>query len=157
MQRRLRNAFLLMLMIAAWAVPATRSVYAIRDAKIYPVSGPMIPRGTVVIRNGLIEAVGANVAIPPEATVIDGTGLTVYPGLIDSFSDTGIPVAGAAAAAAPAGGGRGQRGNNAPQPPQQPQPPLQQQQQAQQPAPQNTHEAIYQTALGLNAQHLLAD
>jgi imidazolonepropionase-like amidohydrolase len=51
----------------------------------------MIARGTIVIRNGLIEAVGANVQIPPEATIIDGTGLTVYPGLIDSFSDTGLP------------------------------------------------------------------
>jgi imidazolonepropionase-like amidohydrolase len=149
MQRRLRNGFFLMLMMAAWAVPATRSIYAIKDAKIYPVSGPMIPRGTIVIRNGLIEAVGANVAIPPEATVIDGTGLTVYPGLIDSFSDTGIPVAAAQAPAA--GGQRGQRGA-APQQPQQPQP-----QQQQQPPPQNTHEAIYQTPVGLNAQHLLAD
>jgi imidazolonepropionase-like amidohydrolase len=80
----------LILIMAAWAVPATRSVYAIKDAKIYPVSGPMITRGTVVIRNGLIDAVGANVSIPPEATIIDGMGLTVYPGLIDSFSDAGL-------------------------------------------------------------------
>ena len=70
-----------------------RSVYAIKDATIYPVSGPKIERGTIVIRNGLIEAVGVNVTIPPEATVIDGNGLTVYPGLIDSFSDTGLPPA----------------------------------------------------------------
>src|SRR5438105_3464013 len=73
------------------AAPATRSVYAIRDAKIYTVSGPVVARGTIVIRNGLIEAVGANVQIPPEATVIDGNGLVVYPGLIDSFTDTGLP------------------------------------------------------------------
>ena len=66
-----------------------QSVYAIRDARIYPVSGPMIASGTVVIRDGLIEAVGAGVMIPPEATVIDGADLTVFPGLIDSFGDIG--------------------------------------------------------------------
>src|SRR5262252_4508089 len=91
MQRQLRNTLFLILITAAWAIPATRSVYAIKDAKIYPVSGPMIARGTIIIRNGLIEAVGANVLIPPEATIIDGTGLTVYPGLIDSFTDAGLP------------------------------------------------------------------
>src|SRR5215467_15894786 len=118
-----RNSLFLILIAAAWAVPATRSVYAIKDAKIYPVSGPMIARGTVVIRNGLIDAVGANVSIPPEATIIDGMGLTVYPGLIDSFSDAGLPPA---PAEPPAPTGQpGQRGA-APQQPQQA-------------APQNTH------------------
>src|SRR5215469_12315083 len=109
MQRRLRNTLFLVLITAAWAIPATRSVYAVKDAKIYPVSGPMIVRGTVVIRNGLIDAVGENVSIPPEATIIDGTGLTVYPGLIDSFSDAGVPAA--AETTVPAGQrGGGQRG-----------------------------------------------
>ena len=68
----------------------SRSVYAISNARIYPVSGPMIESGTIVIRNGLIEDVGANITIPVEATVIDGEGLTVFPGLIDSFSDIGL-------------------------------------------------------------------
>ena len=68
----------------------SRSVYAISNARIYPVSGPMIEGGTIVIRNGLIEDVGANITIPAEATVIDGEGLTVFPGLIDSFSDIGL-------------------------------------------------------------------
>src|SRR5215813_7927360 len=108
-KRSARNALFLILIVAAWAVPATRSVYAIKDAKIYPVSGPMIARGTVVIRNGLIDAVGANVSIPPEATIIDATGLTVYPGLIDSFSDAGLPPELVAAPAAGQRGG-GQRG-----------------------------------------------
>ena len=57
----------------------SRSVYAISNARIYPVSGPMIEDGTVVIRDGLIEAVGDNVVIPVEATVIEGDGLTVFP------------------------------------------------------------------------------
>ena len=36
-----------------------------------------------MIRNGVIDAVGADVAVPPDAIVIDGAGMTVYPGLID--------------------------------------------------------------------------
>src|SRR5262245_42448180 len=79
------------------AAQSTKSVYAVKDAKVYTVSGATLARGTVIIRNGLIESVGTGIAIPPEATVIEGNGLIVFPGLIDSFSDTGLP-----AAAAPA-------------------------------------------------------
>ena len=65
--------------------------YAITNARIVTVSGPVIDRGTVVIREGLIAAVGSNVSAPADARVIDGTGLTVYPGLIDSNTSLGIP------------------------------------------------------------------
>lgn len=58
--------------------------FAIRNARIVPVDGPVIENGTVVVAKGLIAAVGTNVEIPPEAWVIDGKGLTVYPGLIDA-------------------------------------------------------------------------
>ena len=68
--------------------------YAITNARIVPVSGATIERGTVVIRDGLIAAVGANVTAPADARVIDGTGLTVYPGLIDSYTNLGLPDAG---------------------------------------------------------------
>src|SRR5438445_13523767 len=61
-------------------------VYAITNARIVPVSGPAIARGTVVVRNGIITAVGAAVAVPADARTIDGTGLTVYPGFIDAYS-----------------------------------------------------------------------
>jgi imidazolonepropionase-like amidohydrolase len=67
--------------------------YAITNARIITVSGPVIERGTVVIRNGLIAAAGADVHAPPDARVIDGTGFTVYPGLIDSYTDLGLPEA----------------------------------------------------------------
>src|SRR4051794_29318306 len=81
------------------AIPST---YAITNARIVPVSGPVIAKGTVVVRDGLIAAVGATVATPADARVIDGTGLTVYPGLIDAYSSVGL-----GGAAAPTGGGRG--------------------------------------------------
>ncbi|HWS54367.1 MAG TPA: hypothetical protein VN228_09580, partial [Pyrinomonadaceae bacterium] len=66
-------------------------VYAITGARVVTLAGPTIERGTVVVRDGLIAAVGANVAAPPDARVIDGAGLTVYPGLIDASTSLGIP------------------------------------------------------------------
>jgi imidazolonepropionase-like amidohydrolase len=77
--------------------------YAITNARIVTVSGPIVERGTVVIRNGLIAAAGANVSAPPDARIIDGTGLTVYPGLIDSYTNLALPAA--APSPSPAGGG----------------------------------------------------
>src|SRR5919107_4105018 len=50
------------------------SAYALTGARIVTVAGPTIERGTVVVRDGLIAAVGANVSAPPDARVIDGTG-----------------------------------------------------------------------------------
>jgi hypothetical protein len=88
----------------AYALAEAPSTVAIHNAKIVTVSGPVIAKGTVIVRNGLIEAVGENVAVPPDAWVVDGEGMTVYPGLIDALSTVGIP--GAAAAS----GGRGGRG-----------------------------------------------
>jgi hypothetical protein len=79
--------------------------YAITNARIVTVSGPTIERGTVVIRNGLIVAVGANVNAPPDARVIDGNGLNVYPGLIDSYTNLALPEA--APSPSPGGGGGG--------------------------------------------------
>ena len=64
--------------------------YAIRGAKIVPVSGAVIDNGNIVMRNGLIEAVGAGAAIPADAIEIDGKGLTVYPGLIDMGNSAAI-------------------------------------------------------------------
>jgi imidazolonepropionase-like amidohydrolase len=78
--------------------------FAIRGAKVVPVSGPPVENGTIVLSRGLITAVGKDIAIPPEAWVINGKGLTVYPGLVDSFTDVGIP---AAPAASGEGGPRG--------------------------------------------------
>lgn len=90
------------------AVRAQRNAietYAITNARIVPVSGAVIERGTVVIRNGLIAAVGAQVAAPADARVIDGTGLTIYPGLIDANTTLGIPQPSASPAAGERRGG----------------------------------------------------
>ncbi len=86
--------------------PETPSVVAIKDAHIVTASGADLPTGTVLLRDGLIQDVGANIAIPANAWVIDGAGLTIYPGFIDGLSTWGIPAAipptaGRAAGAAP--------------------------------------------------------
>ncbi|MEA2163422.1 MAG: hypothetical protein QOK37_1549 [Thermoanaerobaculia bacterium] len=70
--------------------PGKKPTFAIRNATIVPVTSPPIANGTIVFANGVITAVGANVTVPANATVIDGTGLFVYPGLIDSGSHVGL-------------------------------------------------------------------
>lgn len=67
------------------------NTYAITNARLVTLAGPTIERGTVVIRNGLIQAVGPDVSPPADARIIDGTGMTVYPGLIDANTSLGIP------------------------------------------------------------------
>lgn len=79
---------------------------AIQDARIVTVSGAVLEKGTVLVRDGIIAEVGASVAVPKGAWIVDGKGLTVYPGLIDALSTWGIPdVAAAAPAAAGTRGG----------------------------------------------------
>jgi imidazolonepropionase-like amidohydrolase len=68
-------------------------IYAIRGARLVTAAGAPIATGTIVLRNGLIEAVGANVQVPPDATVIEGAGMTVYPGLIDMGNAAGLDAA----------------------------------------------------------------
>ncbi len=63
---------------------------AITGGKVYPVSGPPIENGTVVITNGKITAVGVNVPIPAGAQRIDATGKTVTPGFINSSTQLGV-------------------------------------------------------------------
>jgi imidazolonepropionase-like amidohydrolase len=70
--------------------PLRPTVFAVRDARIVTEPGKVISRGTVVIRDGLIEAVGADVTPPADALVIEGKGLTVYPGFIDALSNWGF-------------------------------------------------------------------
>ena len=67
-------------------------VYAVTGARIVTAAGAAVASGTVVIRNGVIEAVGASVPVPADAVVIDGKGAIVYPGLIDMGSSIGVTV-----------------------------------------------------------------
>ena len=97
--------FLLSLNSTANPQRSAIDTYAITNARIVTVSGPVIERGAVVIRNGLIAAAGANVNAPPDARVIDGNGLTVYPGLIDSYTNLALPEASPVPSPGAGGGG----------------------------------------------------
>ncbi len=70
--------------------PGPQGTFAIRGGHVVTVSGADIPNGTVVIRGGKITAVGANATIPSGATVIDASGLMVYPGMIETGSSVGL-------------------------------------------------------------------
>jgi imidazolonepropionase-like amidohydrolase len=96
-------------------MPARAPRYAITNARIVTAAGAPIEKGSIVMRDGIIEEVGASVTVPADALVVDGSGLVVYPGLIDMSNNTivegGAPPAaaagGAAAPTTPAGRGRG--------------------------------------------------
>ncbi len=88
-------------------LPAERpGVYALKDARIVVAPGKVIAKGTVIIRDGLIDAVGAGIPIPPDAVEFDASGKTIYAGFIDA--DTNLGLRRAATTTTPAtGGGRG--------------------------------------------------
>lgn len=69
----------------------TPTVHAFINARIVIAPGKAITKGTVVIRNGVIEAVGEKVSPPADARIWDMKGLTLYPGLIEISSDIGMP------------------------------------------------------------------
>ncbi len=76
--------------IRAVSAQTSQDTYAIRNARIVTVTGPVIENGTVVISNGKIAAVGSNVTVPSGARIIDATGLTVYPGMMDANTEIGL-------------------------------------------------------------------
>ncbi len=88
MKRLISVPFLLLFAASAFSAgPA----YVIKGAKIFPVSGQVIDKGSVVIADGNIIEVGRRVSrIPPGAVVLDGTGLVVYPGLFDCNTILGL-------------------------------------------------------------------
>ncbi|MFS8638413.1 MAG: imidazolonepropionase, partial [Gemmatimonadota bacterium] len=81
--------------LLAGAGTAPAQTIAITNARIHTMAGPVIERGTVVIRDGYIAAVGAGVEVPAGARVIDAAGKVVTPGFIDSGTQLGLVEVGA--------------------------------------------------------------
>jgi imidazolonepropionase-like amidohydrolase len=79
-----------LLSVPTWAQAAKSAAYAIKGGKVFTLAGGPIENGTVVIRDGKIVAVGANVEIPADAQVIDASGLEVYPGMFDAVTQIGL-------------------------------------------------------------------
>jgi imidazolonepropionase-like amidohydrolase len=108
-------AFAITFLVLLAAAPQMRAqggeprYFAIRGAKVVPVSGPTLENATIVMAHGVITAIGKDVTIPPDAWIIEGKGLTVYPGLFDSFTDVGLPTVAPAPGGTSEGGGGGRR------------------------------------------------
>ena len=87
--------------------PEPPPFYAIQGVRVEVGDGTVLDRATVVIENGTITVVAADAPVPPHARIIDGEGLTVFPGLIDAMGS--LPEArrpgGGPAAGGPAPGG----------------------------------------------------
>jgi hypothetical protein len=66
------------------------STYAIQNAQIVQKPGQTIDKGTIVIKDGIIIAVGKNVTIPADATIVDADSMYIYPGFIDAYNNIGV-------------------------------------------------------------------
>src|SRR4051794_23265437 len=74
---------------STYQAPSTRAT-VIRNATILTAAGPAVERGSIVLQNGKIAAVGASVTEPPDAVVIDAAGKWITPGIIDDHSHLGV-------------------------------------------------------------------
>lgn len=94
MQRQIRGAWAAVVGLLA-VVPATgraqSGAWALINAKIETITKGTIERGTIVIRDGVIEGVGVGIPLPPDARVVDLSGKSIYPGFIDLTSTIGLP------------------------------------------------------------------
>src|SRR5437588_2099482 len=86
----MKATILIAIIIGVAATAARAQTIAITNGTVYPVSGAPIQGGTVLIRDGVIVAVGAGVTVPAGATRIDATGKVVTPGLINSITQLGV-------------------------------------------------------------------
>jgi imidazolonepropionase-like amidohydrolase len=69
----------------------TPNVHALTNARIVVAPGRALEKAALVVRNNVIEAVGASITPPADAKVWDLHGQTIYPGLIEMYSSYGMP------------------------------------------------------------------
>src|SRR5690349_17615668 len=86
--RLLAMAFALLALLAQ--EKRTPPAVAIRNATIVLDATTTLERASIVLRGGFVEAVGAEVVLPPDAEILDGTGLYVYPGFLDGLTAAGL-------------------------------------------------------------------
>src|SRR5262249_62407996 len=74
--------------VLVWA--GDSDTFFIRNGDVYPVTRPKIDNVSVLVENGRIADIGAKIAIPKGVRVLEGKGLRVYPGMIDSATQLGL-------------------------------------------------------------------
>jgi len=91
----MKTCLAILLALVTLRAAAPEAVILLRGATVHPVSGPDIADGAVLVRDGKIAEVGAHIAVPKGARVIELKGLHIYPGMIDSATEIGLSEIGA--------------------------------------------------------------
>jgi imidazolonepropionase-like amidohydrolase len=86
----MKKTLLLTLFCSLSLMAGSDDSFLLRGGTVHPVSGPDIPNGAVLVRDGRIVEAGVKVAAPKGVRIIDIKGLHVYPGLIDSATEIGL-------------------------------------------------------------------
>src|SRR3954466_8740579 len=68
----------------------TPAIFALTNLRIVPEPGKTIEKGTIVVRDGVIEAVGADAKAPADARIVDLAGKTAYAGLVDAYGEVAV-------------------------------------------------------------------
>ncbi len=82
--------FGLFVAFAVAACAAANDSFLIRSVDVYPVTGPEIKGVSVLVQDGKIADIGARVVAPKGVKIVDGKGLRLYPGMIDSNTELGL-------------------------------------------------------------------
>ena len=94
MRNQIRFAFILSLALSAQLLHAQSyretGAFALTNVRIEIGDGRVIEKGTVLLRDGMIQAVGKEVAIPAGTEIVKGDGMTVYPGFTDCLNSGGL-------------------------------------------------------------------
>lgn len=71
-------------LLAQYVEPPPPAAYALQDVNVVRADGETTEGVTILIRNGLIEAIGRDIQVPTDARVLEGDSLIVYPGIVDA-------------------------------------------------------------------------
>src|SRR5687768_10976884 len=87
------SIFISIFLLQSFAQQVEKSTYgtvALTNATVETVTKGRIKNATVIIRDGLITAVGKDVGIPNDAKIINCQGMFIYPGMIDGGTRLGL-------------------------------------------------------------------
>ena len=81
---------MLLIACATLALAAANDTFLIRNVTVHPVTGPNVDNASVMVIDGTISEIGAKITVPKTTKVIDGKGLHLYPGMINSATEVGM-------------------------------------------------------------------
>ena len=90
MNNAVRSGILLAALIIFVGAASASEVILIKNATVVPVTGPAIPGGSLLIKDGKIVGIGQTISAPDQARIIDAAGKFVYPGLVAVMTSVGV-------------------------------------------------------------------